>query len=150
MSGTRTFFITMLLALVWAIGTLFMLIPYILLSWLMARWTDLTILQGCIAVFLHLGMIFYLLKVYFDIGNLVLRWWGSILTAFSLTLVTLGGYLLRNWTDLTLFQAILAISGPHLLTAYLAFYSMLGSVPAFLRNSVLEEMWYDLMPEDWE
>lgn len=150
MSGVQKLFTSILIVLAWAIATLLMLVPYMLLSWLLARWTDLTILQGCIIAFLHLGVVYYLLKVYFSLGGAELRWWGLVLAAFSLVLVTLAGYALRNWTDLTLFQAILAISGVHLLTAYLSVYSMLGSIPAFLRNSILEEMLYDLSPEDWE
>jgi len=126
-----------------------MLAPFLGLAWLMVRWTDLTMIQACIAVFAHLGVVYYLLKVYLRIKGWEFRWWGLVLASFSLALVSLEGYGLHNWTDLTLFQAILVISGPHLITAYLTVDAMLGSVPTFLRDTALGEMWNSFEVGEW-
>jgi hypothetical protein len=49
-------------------------------------------------------------------------------------------------TDLTMFQAVLFVTGANLLVAYVFTHSLTGSIPPFLRGTVIE----DLMEEELE
>ena len=143
------FLYALLFAIIWALLALVGGgLPLLGIAWVITRLTALTPAESCLFAFAHIGVLLYLLQAY-----LPLRWfrlWRPVLwlSIFSLTTALLEGSLLHNWTDLTMFQATLVASGVNLLFAYAVFYSLLGSVPAFLRGTFLEDMIEDMEDEE--
>lgn len=146
----RNFLFAIPIALIWAISSFMILAPFLGIAWVVTQLTVLTLPQSCLISFAHFALVVFLLRVYLSTSGFDLWSGGVSLSIFSLATVLLEGLVLRSWTDLTLFQAVLITSGPHLLTAYIVIYSVLGKIPAFLRGTVLEDMWADIPVEEFE
>jgi hypothetical protein len=140
-----SFILMPLIAVFWIAGSLAVLFPVFGMAWIVAHLTDLTLAEACFIAFFQFAILVYLLQTYFarrGLGN----WYSAlIISATSLTITTLEGLLLRNLTDLTLFQAVLIASGAGMLVAYMVSHSMMGSVPTFLRDIFFQDMMDDAL-----
>ncbi len=145
------FLYSILIVIVWTLAALVAVgLPLMGITWAITRWMALTLAESCLFAFVHIAVLLSLLQNY-----LALAWsefWRPALWTCILSLIgtLVEGSLLHTWTDLTLFQATLVASGVNLLFAYIAFHSVLGSVPSFLRNTFFEDMIDDMEMEGEE
>jgi hypothetical protein len=143
-----TSLLALMMGAIWTIGSLAVLLPVLGMAWVVARLTDLALAETCLITFLHSTVLVYLLQTYFARSGFSL--WFSMLpvSAVSLVVATLEGLLLHNLTDLTLFQAILVTSGASLLIAYMLGHSITGSIPSFLRETIVQDIIDGSMSDD--
>lgn len=136
------------IGVIWAVGSLAILLPVLGMTWVVARLTDLRLAEACLIAFLHTSAVIYLLQTYLASKGFGL--WVSMLwiSAVSLTITTTESLLLHNLSDLTVFQAILTASGSNLLVAYIVSHSMTGSIPSFLRQTVVQDMMDNIRDDD--
>lgn len=139
-------FLWLFLAVVWAVASLGVLLPLLGIAWVAARLTDLTLAQAGLVTFGHTIALVYLLQTYLARRGFGLWFFTLWISILSLTIITLEGLLLHSLTDLTMFQAVIFVTGANLLVAYVFTHSLTGSIPPFLRGTVIE----DLMEEELE
>jgi hypothetical protein len=132
----------LLLTLLWTVLGIGILAPILGCTWIIQRLTVLTFPEAGLITFIYVFVLTHLVQTYLKGSKGGWKLGISLFSVAGLTVLMLESYLLHRWVDLTVFQAALLAGGANLLTVYVFAHSLTGSIPSFLRDTIVDN-WLD-------
>jgi hypothetical protein len=133
-----TLIVLLILTIVWTVMGIGVLSPVLGFAWIIQRLTSLTFPEAGVIAFTYVFVLTYLIRTYFS-GSKGGWQVGVFLFSMSgLSALMLESAILHRWLGWSMFHTTLLVGGANLLTAYLFAYSITGTIPSFLRDTVVD------------
>jgi hypothetical protein len=128
----------LLLTIAWTVAGIGIWAPVVGFAWVIQRLTPLTFPEAGLIAFIYVFILIYSIKTYFSGSKGGWEIGGVLFSMLGLAMLMLESALLHRWLDWSMFHTALLVGGANLLTAYLFLYSMTGTIPAFLRDTIVD------------